>query len=301
VFTIGSLFSGYGGIEYGLERTGGFRTIWHSEIEPYPSAVLEERWPEAENLGDITKIDWGEVESPNILCGGFPCQDISVAGKRRGIIKGETRSGLWGEFHKAIRILRPRFVLIENVSALATLGLNIVLADLAQEGYDAEWLDIRASDFGAPHKRERIFIVAYPNTSSVGFDGRKHNRGERQVCSVEKWCYEEDKSERSGWKCGSCKACNDVPNTNSSNVERLWSSERDEKRQPESSSDGCFRKSWEVEPNVGRVVDGIARGLDSFVWKERIKALGNGVVPQITEWIGERIIYFHFSNKDVKP
>ena len=162
MMTIGSLFSGIGGIEIGLERTGEFKTIWQCEIEPYPSAVLKKHWPNVPNLGDITKVNWNEIERPDVLCGGFPCQDISIAGKRKGIKEG-TRSGLFFEFAKAIRILRPKYVLIENVSALALSGLNIVLAELAALGYDAEWEIISARECGALHRRERLFIIAYAN------------------------------------------------------------------------------------------------------------------------------------------
>src|SRR3990167_684603 len=155
---VGSLFSGIGGIDLGLERTGGFKIVWFSEIEPYCIEVLKKHWPEVKNHGDITKIKWEDVERVDVLAGGFPCQDISVAGKGAGIIEGK-RSSLWKYFAAAIRALRPSYVIIENVSALSNRGLDVVLANLAKEGYDAEWLDLRASDFGAPHKRERIFII----------------------------------------------------------------------------------------------------------------------------------------------
>jgi DNA (cytosine-5)-methyltransferase 1 len=252
MISVGGLFSGYGGIELGLEQTKGFKTLWHCEIEPYPSAILHERFPGVPNLGDITKVKWNEQEHKvDIICGGFPCQDISQAGKRKGIIKGETRSGLWGEFHRAIRILRPRYVLIENVSAITNLGLDIVLADLAQERYDAEWLDLRASDFGAPHRRERIFIVGYiSNTddsryihSDVSHTLRKGFHGQQQPFRSEKT--HSFKSEHGG---------------------------------------------WETECGLDRVVNGLTRGLDSYIWRERIKALGNGVVPQVARWVGERIL-----------
>jgi len=161
MLTVGSLFSGIGGIELGLEATGGFRTIWHSEIDEYACKVLAKHWPDVPNHGDITTIDWSRIDAPDVLCGGLPCQDISVAGKGAGIKDG-TRSGLWFEFANAIRVLRPRYVLIENVAALIIRGLDIVLGDLAEIGYDAEWATVQAAQVGAPHKRERVFIVAYP-------------------------------------------------------------------------------------------------------------------------------------------
>ena len=155
---VGSLFSGIGGIELGLERAGGFETVWFCEIEQYASAVLKKNYPAIRNLGDITLVDWRGVERVDVLTGGFPCQDISIAGKKRGIT-GE-RSGLWKEYVRAIRHLRPRFIIVENVARLLRSGIWVVLEDLAKEGYDAEWQVLRAQDFGAPHKRERIFIIA---------------------------------------------------------------------------------------------------------------------------------------------
>jgi DNA (cytosine-5)-methyltransferase 1 len=172
MLTLGSLFSGIGGIELGFERTGAFKTIWHSEIEAYPSAVLEENFPGVKNYGDITKIDWGKVERPDVLCGGFPCQDISVAGKGAGIKEG-TRSGLWSEYARAIRELRPRYVVVENVPMLARRGLTRVLGDLAALGYDAEWKIVSAASVGAPHRRERLFIIAY-DAEMRRCDGGEH-------------------------------------------------------------------------------------------------------------------------------
>lgn len=158
---IGSLFSGIGGIEIGFEKAGGFETVWFVEKDPYTQAVLRKHWPKTPIYKDIKNLDFSKVEKPDILTGGFPCQDISTNGKRKGL--SGPRSGLWKEFARAIRCLRPRFAFIENVSNLTNIGLNEVLADLAEIGYDAEWFDIRASDFKAPHIRERIFIVAYFN------------------------------------------------------------------------------------------------------------------------------------------
>lgn len=174
MLTVGSLFSGIGGLEKGLEDTGGFRTVWQCEIEPYPSAVLRKHWPGIPNLGDITKVRWEDVKRPDLICGGFPCQDISWAGKGAGIEKG-ARSSLWFEYAKAIRILRPRYALMENVPALTHRGLSRVLASLAEIGYDAEWFHLSAADVGAWHKRERIFILAYTDNG--------HGRQEKEICT----------------------------------------------------------------------------------------------------------------------
>lgn len=181
---IGSLFSGYGGLDLGIRLAlGDIETVWVSDIEAGPCKILAERFPGVPNLGDVTQVDWTRVEPVDVLCGGFPCQDVSLAGARRGLSEG-TRSGLWTEMWKAIRQLRPRMVVIENVPGLLSAradsdmelcpvcmgdgsadymrALGAVLADLAQIGYDAQWTSVRASDVGAPHRRERVFILAYP-------------------------------------------------------------------------------------------------------------------------------------------
>lgn len=161
--------------------------MWQCEFEEAPSKVLEHRFPGVPNFGDVTKIDWASVEPVDILTGGFPCQDVSLAGKRRGMRDG-TRSGLWSEMLKAIEVLQPQKVVIENVRGLLSAGadsgmeqcswcvgdesgqhalraLGAVLGDLADQGYDAEWESVRASDVGAPHGRFRVFILATRGTS----------------------------------------------------------------------------------------------------------------------------------------
>jgi DNA (cytosine-5)-methyltransferase 1 len=155
----GHLFAGIDGLGLGLEPHG-FQPAWFSEYEAAPSRVLAHHYPHVPNHGDITAIDWRKVEPVDVLTGGFPCQDISKAGKGAGIKEG-TRSGLWFEYVRAIRELRPRLVVVENVSALLTRGLDIVLGDLAACGFDADWTVLRASDVGAAHRRERLFIVAH--------------------------------------------------------------------------------------------------------------------------------------------
>lgn len=156
---IGSLFSGIGGLELGFKREG-FTTKWFVEKDKYCQAVLNKNFPGIPIYEDITKVSWNELPKVDILIGGFPCQDISQAGKGVGI-SGE-RSGLWNYFKEAIRVLRPKYAVIENVPMLSNRGLNVVLANLAEAGYDAEWFIISAKSIGAPHKRERIFIIAYP-------------------------------------------------------------------------------------------------------------------------------------------
>lgn len=158
MLTIGSLFSGIGGLELGLEWAGLGPVLWQVEKDPYCLKVLEKHWPGVERYDDVKKID-GTAEPVDLICGGFPCQDISYAGRGAGIKEG-TRSSLWFEFARIIRELRPRFVVVENVPALLTRGMDVVLGDLAALRYNAWWDCIPAQAVGAPHRRDRIFIIA---------------------------------------------------------------------------------------------------------------------------------------------
>src|SRR3990172_9328041 len=161
------LFSGIGGFSLGLERTNGFETVAFCEIEPYPQAVLRKHWPNVPIYDDIRTLTAERLKSDGIsvdvITGGFPCQDLSVAGKQAGI-DGE-RSGLWKELCRIISEVRPQYAIVENVPALLSgdrgRWFGRVLGDLAQIGYDAEWHCISASAVGAPHRRDRIWIIAY--------------------------------------------------------------------------------------------------------------------------------------------
>ena len=157
MITVGSLFSGIGGLDLGLERAG-MKVIWQAEKDDFCSLILKKHWPEVPNLGDVSAIDWNTVSRPDVLAGGFPCQPVSVAGRRRG---QEDDRWLWPVYAAAIRHLRPRFAIMENVPGLLIRGMGDVLGDLAQCGYDAEWQVLPASAFGCFHQRERVFIVAY--------------------------------------------------------------------------------------------------------------------------------------------
>jgi DNA (cytosine-5)-methyltransferase 1 len=182
--TVGSMFSGYGGLELGIERAIDAEAVWNAEIAPPACRVLAARRPEIPNLGDVSRVDWSAVKRPDAIAAGFPCQDVANGGLRRGIAPG-TRSGLWSEVVRAIAELRPSLVIIENVRGLTSapahrplepdevaLGdgpprpllraLGAVLGDLADLGFDAEWIGVRASDVGAPHGRLRVFLLATP-------------------------------------------------------------------------------------------------------------------------------------------
>jgi DNA (cytosine-5)-methyltransferase 1 len=199
----GGLFAGYGGLDMAVAEVFGAKPAWFSEIEDAPSKILAHHWPDVPNLGDITKIDWNTVEPVDILSGGFPCQDVSAAGKRAGM-HPDTRSGLWNHMAYAISKLRPRYVVAENVRGLlsaeahsdvelcpwclgdgagepALRALGAVLGDLADLGYDAQWCGLRAADVGAPHGRYRIFILA----ADAGHDGcERHPECDREPLGV---------------------------------------------------------------------------------------------------------------------
>jgi len=184
---IGSLFSGYGGLDLAVMNFLDAEVVWHCEFDKAPSAILEHHYPATPNFGDVSKIDFTQVEKVDILTGGFPCQDLSSAGKMAGLQDG-TRSGLWIHFARAIQELQPKLVIIENVRGLLNAkadngmeyaqedldviagrqpirAMGIVCGDLADLGYDAKWCGIRAADAGAPHNRLRIFIIAFPKSN----------------------------------------------------------------------------------------------------------------------------------------
>lgn len=159
------LFSGIGGFSLGLERTGGFETVAFCEIEEFPRRVLAKHWPKVPCYHDVRELTAARLADDGIgvdvICGGFPCQDISSAGFRLGM-EGE-RSILWEEIARLSSDIRPQFVIMENVSGLLNLGMGDVLRGLAEIGYDAEWHCLPASNLGASHQRDRIWIVAYPS------------------------------------------------------------------------------------------------------------------------------------------
>ncbi len=179
MLTVGSLFSGIGGIDLGLERAG-MTVIWQSETDPYASKVLAKHWPDVPNLGDVTKVDWSHVERPDLIAGGFPCQPVSVAG--RGLAQLDTR-WLWPAFADCVRSLRPGHVIVENVPGLLVRGMGDVLGDLASLGYDAEWQGIPAAAVGAHHLRWRIFVVAHANSSGPQGHGRPVERPREVVAA----------------------------------------------------------------------------------------------------------------------
>lgn len=164
-FKVLDLFSGIGGFSLGLERTGGFETVAFCEIEDYPRRVLAKHWPGVPIYEDVRTLTAETLRrdgiSVDVICGGFPCQDISNAGAKDGI--SGVKSGLWSEYARLVGEVRPRFVIVENVGALLYRGMETVLGDLAALRYNAEWDCIPASAVGAPHVRDRVWITAYPD------------------------------------------------------------------------------------------------------------------------------------------
>ena len=156
---LGSLCSGAGSLDLAVEQVFGAETVWHCEIDDAASKVLAHRWPDVPNHRDLTTTDWSAVEPVDILTGGYPCQPFSHAGKRKGT---DDERHIWPDVREAIRRLRPRYTFLENVAGHRSLGFNRVLGDLAEDGLHARWTSVRASDVGAPHQRERLFILVTP-------------------------------------------------------------------------------------------------------------------------------------------
>jgi DNA (cytosine-5)-methyltransferase 1 len=313
------LFAGIGGISLGLERTGGFETVGFCEIDKAAQKVLKKHWPDVPIFEDVKSLSAKDIDGPiDVITGGFPCQDISVAGKGAGL--AGARSGLWFEFHRLIQEAKPKWVIAENVSALRSRGLDQVLRSLAEIGYDAEWHCIPASAVGAPHRRDRIWILAYP--SELQRNGSNHNTRECMEsekkpklgnCSWEEnvahsgslrpfskqqrdagvvgeeGCKKEGAGNQSAFCSSSCSS--EMAHTSREGLERQWTRAISaEQEQSVPSSSGCIVRSlshsevWDFEPNVGQVANGVPGRVD------RLKQLGNAVVPQIPELLGKAIL-----------
>lgn len=269
-WTVGSLFSGIGGIDLGLERAG-MKVIWQAETDPYASAVLRKHWPDVPNLGDVAHVDWAEVERPTLVAGGFPCQPVSAAGRREG---QADKRWLWPLFANALRQLRPRVALLENVPGLLTAqrgrAAQEVFGDLAKLGFDCEWASIPAAAVGAPHLRYRLFVVAHAAEQGLSHGLRPGECsadaggfGTPQRCSGDV-AHAEKFAQRPG-------LCPDEPAS-------LW------RRRPSDGGSAHQSDWWAIEPDVGRMANGVPR------WVDRLKCLGNAVVPQVTEWVGRQIM-----------
>lgn len=328
-----SLFAGIGGLDLGLERAG-WECIAQVEIDPYCRAVLAKHWPHVARFEDVRDFTGREVKRPDLICGGFPCQDISNAGRRAGI--GGKRSGLWAEFHRIIREVRPQFVFVENVSALLGRGLGTVLGNLAEVGYDAEWHCIPASAVNAPHLRDRIWIVAYPGCVGserdgglglLGWEARAGKGGkeerqrirdasggsgslvsnaatqrlsktrgdkrkrptERAECSGAGISDSTRQSARSA-NGSRCNGIAEKARAKESSSPRRCAGVFPDDQLPRLERAGLRRAianspEWLPEPDVCRVVNGVSGIVD------RVAALGNAVVPQVAQFIGEQLLH----------
>ena len=253
MITVGSLFSGAGGLELGLEMAGGFQVKWQCEINPYSQAVLRKHWPHVPKWDDVKTFPPDPVEdwAVDMVCGGFPCVDITNAqtalSKHKKVLKGldGEHSGLWTELLRVVRLLEPRLILLENSSALVIRGLDRVLGELCEGGYDAEWQVISAAQcVGAPHLRKRLFLVAWrdiPHTVCEGLEGTE--RG--VLAEPDNWRHHAD-SGRSTW--------------------------------------------WHTTPAIRTVADGVSDRLAGR--RDTLSAVGNAVVPPVAEFIGRRIMEF---------
>jgi DNA (cytosine-5)-methyltransferase 1 len=270
---------------------------WQVEIDGYATRVLEKHWPDVWRWRDVTtfltdsvrtecepgtgrrRVWQGDQElTVDLVAGGFPCQDISYAGKGAGI-KGK-RSGLFFEAARVVGLLRPRYVLLENVAALLNRGMVDVLGTLASFGYDAEWHCIQAADFGAPHIRDRVFIIAYRQSERCG---EGWARGATGAGTGEKNEAEMANANDAGSRAS--RSCTNGMQSSKKNTKQS---------QPFIELSGFSEANrsgwWSAEPDVGRVADGIPSRMD------RLRGLGNAVVCQISEFIAKEVIKHDQSN-----
>lgn len=271
--TFGSLFAGIGGIDLGFERAG-LECRWQVEIDEYARKVLAKHWPDVHRHDDVRTWPNEHAEPVDIIAGGFPCQDISYAGKGAGL-DGE-RSGLFYEVMRIVSVMGPRIIVLENVAALLTRGLDSVLGSLASLGYDAEWHCIPAAAVGAPHIRDRVFIVGYTTGER---QQRASFRGTHQG-NASKGPRDAEPSRRSAT--GVPRALSDASRNQRDGI---WQARATGQGvSPGRPHCGGNTNQWELEPAVGRVAHGVPRRVD------RLRCLGNAVVPQVAEYVARRIV-----------
>lgn len=322
MLTYGSTFSGVGGLDIAIEHVFGAEPAWHVEPDPYAAAVLAERWPGVPNFQRIESLN-ASAGHIDIMCGGFPCQDISLAGEGAGL-DGE-RSGLWWELARAVGALRPAVVVLENVAALASRGLDRVIGELSRLRYDAAWGVLRASDVGAPHRRARMFIVAVDGALSdadrrdlweVGQREGARRAAERLARGDGESVVDPDRARREqhGQQAQAAAGRGVLAHPGRKDAMALGlglgqSGQRgggllDRQRQAlrDDAHRCCEAPRWppgpgDVEgwarhpgalPGVRRGAYGPPRGVDARRRRERLRCLGNGVVPiQAVEAIGQ--------------
>jgi len=252
------LFSGVGGFSHGLERTGGFATIGFCEIGEFQRRVLAKHWPDVPCHDDINTFPF-RIGMADVVTAGFPCQDLSFAGQGSGL--AGARSGLWWKVRRALRVVRPRIALLENVAALLNRGMGTVLGSLAAIGYDAEWHCIPAAAVGAPHERDRVWIIA----SDADRDSKSFGAVNAEMAPPQEPCNaEEARRANAEGRSGSSEQ-NWKPFLAPTDVER-------------------GARNWPPEPEMVRVVHGVSAEVDA------VGALGNSIVPEIPYRIGRAIL-----------
>ena len=285
------LFSGIGGFSLGLERTGGFKTVAFCEIDPFARDVLTKHWPDVPCHDDVETRQFDEGEA-DVITAGFPCQDISFAGTGAGL--AGARSGLYRHVIRAIRLVRPRFAILENVAALLGRGLGTVLGDMAEIGADAEWHCIPASAVGAPHRRDRIWVVADARGEQHKSSGAPLS-GAFAAELVGSDANHQWQPQPKGGVAHERRWFGDVgaPLADpDSQRGRGWTADRKDAAHVGQPSGRSWLGQWLSEPNVGRVADGIPARVD------RLRSLGNAVVPQIPELIGRAILASQREHRD---
>jgi DNA (cytosine-5)-methyltransferase 1 len=292
---VGSLFSGIGGFDLGLERAG-MEIVWQVENNPFCNKVLEKHWPNVKRYGDIKNVT--NPEPVDLICGGFPCQPYSCAGKRLG---AEDDRALWPEMFRIIQEARPRWVIGENVAGFINMGLDQSISDLEREGYTVQTFIIPACAVNAPHKRDRVWIIANSKESERKQSSRTRTGREGFTDGGEFTADAKSEqtlsTEQGRLHAESCGTDSDVPNAFSTGLQ--GSEPRQPLRCPRQSDrsrrdkESSWNENWlEVAARLCRVDDGLPAGLvRPKGWRvNSLKALGNSVVPQIVEIIGRAIL-----------
>lgn len=276
---IGSLCTGYGGLDIAVEAYFNAETIWCAEYDKHASYLIEERF-NIPNYKDIKSVDWATVEPIDILTAGYPCQPFSLAGSRQG---SNDERHLWPYIKEAISVLRPKFVVLENVRGHLSLGFKEVLADLTEIGYNARWKVVRASDVGAPHQRARLFIIAYPSDYrftpgiSSGFEERL-SRLESDGSITDAYCDACQKSRRAAiCLCSESEGLRNGKDKGQARHEYRFSLEMDRQDIPPTLDQD------KLNPVFVEYMMGLPKGWVTDIEISRankLKMLGNGVVPQ---------------------
>ena len=281
---VGSLFAGIGGFDLGL-FWAGYDIVWQVELDEWCRKVLAKHWPDATRFADIRDCGIHNLEPVEIICGGFPCQDFSQAGKQAGL--DCERSSLWWQMRRIVGELRPRYVIVENVPNLFIRGFDRVLGSLSEIGYDAEWGVISANDVGAPHLRQRLWIVAHPagaGSEAWDGDGVGTDHRSRRHQGVATGQGSESRTAAMAYTIGP-RLEGHTGDVSYIHQPGRVASGPDGSVAPESVCERTewHHQGWVVEPNVGRVAHGVSRRVD------RLRGLGNAIVPQIAYWLGTRI------------